>query len=284
MAAGTGLMKFREEHKNRFFDVGIAEQHAVTFCAGLAKGGYLPVFAVYSSFLQRSYDQIIHDAALQGLKVVLAVDRAGIVGEDGETHQGMFDTAFLTSIPNVTVYAACDYGSLRLMLDAALYGTPGVVAVRYPRGAAPAMPPGYAFGSLDYTRFGAGAKTALVTFGRTAAAAAAAREALKTRGKECDLVALARIHPLPKELFEVLGGYENLLIFEEGVKDGGVGEHIAAALALSGWRGRIRLTAASSRTRPPAAFCGGTGSTRNPSRKPRRHSYKRSTGIGKDAP
>ena len=112
MKPGTGLSEFARIYKERFFDVGIAEEHAVTFAGGLAAGGMLPVFAVYSTFLQRSYDQIIHDAALQNVKVTLAIDRAGIVGEDGETHQGIFDVAFLNSIPNVTVYSPCYFDEL----------------------------------------------------------------------------------------------------------------------------------------------------------------------------
>lgn len=104
MAKGTGLEKFSIYHKERFFDVGIAEEHAVTFACGLASKGMRPVFAVYSTFLQRSYDQIIHDAAMSGLHIVLAIDRAGIVGDDGETHQGVFDVSMLNSIPNVTIF------------------------------------------------------------------------------------------------------------------------------------------------------------------------------------
>ena len=117
MKQGTCLEEFSKKHKDRFFDVGIAEEHAVTFAGGLATDNVIPVFAVYSTFLQRAYDQIIHDAALQGLHVVLAIDRAGIVGEDGETHQGIFDTAFLNTIPNVTVYAPSSFAELENMLD-----------------------------------------------------------------------------------------------------------------------------------------------------------------------
>lgn len=105
MQGGTGLTAFREKYRNRFFDVGISEEHAVTFAGGLAVGGMLPVFAVYSTFLQRSYDELIHDVSLQNVKVILAVDRAGVVGEDGKTHQGVFDAAYLQTIPNTTVYS-----------------------------------------------------------------------------------------------------------------------------------------------------------------------------------
>ncbi len=134
MVPGTGLSKFAKLYRERLFDVGIAEAHAATFSAGLAKNGMLPVFAVYSTFAQRCYDQIIHDAALQKLNVVFAIDRAGIVGEDGETHQGLFDAAFLNSIPNVTILAPSSYIEITDMLYKAIYQIDGVVALRYPRG------------------------------------------------------------------------------------------------------------------------------------------------------
>lgn len=134
MPIGTGLDEFSKKFPERFFDVGIAEQHAVTFAAGLAKGGIKPVVAVYSTFLQRSYDQILHDVALQNLHVVIAVDRAGIVGEDGETHQGLYDISFLNHIPNMTIAAPCDYYELEKILEYAVTIFNGPFAIRYPRG------------------------------------------------------------------------------------------------------------------------------------------------------
>ncbi|MDF2523871.1 MAG: 1-deoxy-D-xylulose-5-phosphate synthase [Clostridiales bacterium] len=134
MPQGTGLDSFSKEFPERFFDVGIAEQHAVTFAAGLAQSGLKPVVAVYSSFLQRAYDQIMHDVALQNLHVIFAVDRAGIVGEDGETHQGLYDISFLSHIPNMTILAPADYNELRKMLVFALTKHNGPIAIRYPRG------------------------------------------------------------------------------------------------------------------------------------------------------
>ncbi|KUO71069.1 MAG: 1-deoxy-D-xylulose-5-phosphate synthase, partial [Clostridia bacterium BRH_c25] len=133
MAEGTGLAGFAEKYKNRFFDVGIAEQHAVTFCAGLATGGYRPVFAVYSTFLQRAYDQVVHDVCMQKLPVVFAIDRAGIVGSDGETHQGVFDITYLRHIPNITIMSPKDGKELRDMLRLAV-SLEGPAAIRYPRG------------------------------------------------------------------------------------------------------------------------------------------------------
>lgn len=134
MPNGTGLDQFSKRFHDRFFDVGIAEQHAVTFAAGLARNGLKPVFAVYSSFLQRSYDQLLHDVALQNLHVVFGVDRAGIVGEDGETHQGLYDLSFLSHIPNFTIMAPCDYDEMRKMIRFAFTEHKGPIAIRYPRG------------------------------------------------------------------------------------------------------------------------------------------------------
>lgn len=134
MPHGTGLIEFSSRFQERFFDVGIAEQHAVTFAAGMAMNGLKPVFAVYSSFLQRSYDQLLHDVAIQNLHVVFAIDRAGIVGEDGETHQGIFDLSYLSHIPNMAVMSPCDYTEFADMIRYAVLGHKGPIAVRYPRG------------------------------------------------------------------------------------------------------------------------------------------------------
>ena len=134
MASGTGLSTFSKRFPTRFYDVGIAESHAVTFAAGLASQGYVPVFAVYSTFLQRAYDQILHDVALQNAHVIFAIDRAGIVGADGETHHGIFDLSFLSHIPNLTIMAPKDGNELKQMLNFAVYEMNSPVAIRYPRG------------------------------------------------------------------------------------------------------------------------------------------------------
>ena len=134
MPNGTGLNAYSKKYPDRFFDVGIAEQHAVTFAAGLAQNHLVPVFAVYSSFLQRAYDQVLHDVAIQNLHVVFAIDRAGIVGEDGETHQGIYDISFLRHIPNMTIMAPCDYNEFKKMLKYAVEDFNGPIAIRYPRG------------------------------------------------------------------------------------------------------------------------------------------------------
>lgn len=134
MSAGTGLKKFSEEYPERFYDVGIAEQNAVAMAAGMAKQGITPVFAVYSSFLQRGYDMLIHDVALQNLHVVFGVDRAGLVGNDGETHHGAFDISYLRSVPSMQILAPSSFAELEYMLDRAVYSMDGPVAIRYPRG------------------------------------------------------------------------------------------------------------------------------------------------------
>ena len=134
MKYGTGLQYFAGSFPKRFFDVGIAEEHAVTFCAGLAKCGKIPVFAVYSSFLQRAYDEIIHDVAIDNTHIVLAVDRAGFIGEDGETHQGLFDIPMLTGIPNAVIFSPSNYSEQKLCFKTALYDCGGFAAVRYPKG------------------------------------------------------------------------------------------------------------------------------------------------------
>ena len=136
MPTGTGLVDFAKRFPDRFFDVGIAEQHAVTFAAAMALGGYTPVFAVYSTFLQRGYDQIFHDTALQNQHVVFAIDRAGAVGSDGETHQGIYDLSYLSHLPNMTVMAPANEEEMREMLRMAVNDCSGPVAVRYPKGGA----------------------------------------------------------------------------------------------------------------------------------------------------
>lgn len=156
----------------------------------------LPVFAVYSTFLQRGYDELIHDAALQNAKIVLCIDRAGLVGEDGETHQGVFDAAFLNTIPNVTVFAPSFYAELHWMLKKAVYQYKGVVAVRYPRGGEPVPPQGYTPAPASYSLLGGGAKVLLITYGRIFANACKARESLAQKGIEMDILKLNRIKPM----------------------------------------------------------------------------------------
>lgn len=236
MKAGTGLTEFAARHRNRFFDVGIAEQHAVTFAAGLASQGFRPVAAVYSTFLQRAYDQILHDAAIGGLHVVLAVDRAGLVGDDGETHQGIYDVAFLGSIPGVTVYAPATNAELKAQLSKALYELPGVVALRYPRGSEP----GREFGKdpgADWWLRETGSRLLAVSYGRTAAALCQAVDELPF---PADFLKLNRILPLDGELVRKIAGYDRVVFFEEAERAGSVSEGLCLALAEAGFRGGFR--------------------------------------------
>jgi len=242
MTDGTGLTRFASEFKERFFDVGIAEEHAVTFSAALAKKGFKPVFAVYSTFLQRGYDQIIHDAAIAKLPLTLAVDRAGFVGSDGETHQGLFDVSFLSSVPGVTVYAPADYGELEKMLRCRLKSPEGVAAIRYPRGGAEKIKETAVYSSDVYSVYGDGS-TAVVTYGTLTAYALAAMKALETDGIRISVVKLNIVCPLTDDLINTLMSFDNILTFEEGILSGSVSEKIASLLLQRGYRGTFKINA-----------------------------------------
>ncbi len=231
MSLGTGLRKFSEQYPDRFFDVGIAEEHAVPFALGLSKNGMLPVFVVYSTFLQRCYDQLMHDCALQDTKMVIAVDRAGIVGDDGETHNGIYDTAFLNGIPNINVFSPAYYCELNNALVNSLYHCEGSCVIRYPRGSEPYKPDFYVCSGNDYDIYGdASAELVIVTYGRIFSEAAKAYSRLVEEGKRVKLIKLNRIIPVPSGCFEKLKNAEHIFFFEEGIKSGGVGESFASKL------------------------------------------------------
>ncbi len=239
METGTGLTSFKEKFRNRFFDVGIAEEHAVTFCAGLARGGMIPVFAVYSTFLQRAYDQLIHDGALQHLKIILAIDRAGIVGEDGQTHQGIFDAAFLHTVPGIHVYAPTYYDELSDNLSDCVEGDAHLYAVRYPRGKALFRPEGYKLSGKPFGVYGAvESHTAIVTYGRLFSFAYEAMLALAETGVKCKLIKLNRIIPLDPGVVSVLKDCKTVVFFEEGIRTGGVAENLGSMLSEAGFAGR----------------------------------------------
>ena len=244
MQGGTGLSEFFKKFPDRSFDVGIAEQHAVTFSAGLAKGGMKPVFAVYSSFLQRGYDQILSDAAIAGLPVTLCIDRAGIVGDDGETHQGLYDVPFLSSIPGVKIYAPASYRELEYMLTARLKSPDGVAAIRYPRGGEPEVLREYDPSGKDFDVIGTGS-TALVSYGTLTAELMAARNELAKSGVEAAVIKLNRIDNVGSELLGRLSEFESIYIFEEGEKSGGVGEKLLSELSLAEFSGHTHLSAIS---------------------------------------
>ena len=241
MKEGTGLSDFAASHKNRFFDVGIAEQHAVTFSAGLAAKGYRPVFAVYSTFLQRAYDQVLHDAAIDRRHIVLVVDRAGLVGDDGETHQGIYDIAFLTSIPGVTIFAPASYRELEALLDRAIYRTEGVVAVRYPRGGEPeGLPPADDKPDGDFRCLPGDGGMAVVSYGRLFAGVCRAVRQLQ---KKPAVFQCRRLFPISEELLAELSRFRTILFFEEAEETGSIGEHMQTALRKTGWTGQFQIAA-----------------------------------------
>ena len=240
MGLGTGLGKFSGLYPERFFDVGIAEEHAVTFASGLSKNGMKPVFAVYSTFLQRCYDQLIHDVALQKQKVLLAVDRAGFVGEDGETHHGLFDVAFLGTVPGMKVYSPCNFNLLEADLKNALYSEETAVAVRYPRGTENENTKELKSVSFDYSVYGdEKSKTAIVTYGRITAEAIEAVKEIK----DAFLVSLNLIKPIPEGVIDLLLGRKRVFFFEEGQKSAGVAEKLGITLLEKGYKGKYSITA-----------------------------------------
>lgn len=244
MKVGTGLKSFARMYPDRFFDTGIAEEHALTFSGALAAGEMLPIFAVYSTFLQRSYDQILHDAALQHVNLTLAVDRAGIVGDDGETHQGVFDTAFLNTVPGAVIFSPCYFDELRQMLQCAVYQCGGVSAVRYPRGGEGYRPADFMPSRAAYQRYGpAEADTVLVTYGRLFSFACLAVNALRKKGISVAVLKLNRIRPIdPGAVLEVCKA-AHVFFFEEGIRQGGIGETFSSMLLEHTFPGKFLLYA-----------------------------------------
>ena len=228
MPDGTGLKRFHNMFPRQFFDVGIAEQHAVTFAAGLAAGGYIPVVAIYSSFLQRAYDQILHDVCLQNLHVVFAIDRAGLVGSDGETHQGIFDLSYLSSIPGMNIMAPKNKWELADMLKYAISFS-GPIAIRYPRGEA--------YDELEDVRnkieYGKSEivydeeDTVLVAVGSMVKTACAIRDKMKEAGKSCSIINARFVKPIDEEgILAAAKKHKKLVTLEENVASGGFGEKV----------------------------------------------------------
>ncbi len=232
MGEGSGLVRFAELYPERYFDVGIAEQHAVTFAAGLACEGLKPVVAIYSTFLQRGYDQLVHDVALQNLPVVFAIDRGGLVGADGATHHGAFDLSFMTCIPNLVIMAPADEDECRKMLTTAM-GIDGPSAVRYPRGGGSGVTPETALTALpvgkgEIRRQGKG--VALLAFGSMVQAALGAGDVL-----DASVANMRFVKPLDRELLaELARNHELLVSVEENALIGGAGSEVARALEEMG--------------------------------------------------
>lgn len=232
MCDGTGIAAFAQSFPKRFFDVGIAEGHAVSMAAGMAKQGITPVFAVYSSFLQRGYDMLIQDAALQNLHVVFAVDRAGLVGNDGETHHGLFDVSYLCSVPNMTVYCPAGFAELRDMLTQAVYGVDGPVAVRYPRGAQGEYTDSC---TLPEKLLRTGEDVTLVCYGTVINRVLEAARLLEEKGISAEVIKLGVIKP--NSYSAVLNSVRKtgkLIVAEEVCDSGCIGSRILSAAAQVG--------------------------------------------------
>lgn len=246
MPSGTGLDKFASNYPNRFFDVGIAEQHAVTFSSGLALGQLKPVVAIYSTFLQRAYDQIIHDVCLPNLPVVFAIDRGGLVGADGETHHGIFDFSYLRAMPNMTIMAPADENQLQHMLYTALEH-PGPSAIRYPRGVGLGVPLDRELTTLAWGRgrlLSAGEDITILAIGNMVQSALQAAELLAVEGISATVIDACFVKPLDEELIlKWAKKTEHLIIVEEHVHRGGFGSAVLELLAEHELTLKVKLIA-----------------------------------------
>ncbi|MGN0489199.1 MAG: 1-deoxy-D-xylulose-5-phosphate synthase [Ruminococcus sp.] len=242
MTLGTGLSDFSKMFKTRFFDVGIAEEHAVTFACGLATRGIIPFFAVYSTFLQRAYDQLIHDAAIQNLHIVICVDRAGIVGDDGETHQGLFDVSMLNTIPGASIYSPCYFSELKHSLNAAAYMCDGLAAVRYPRGTELYKPEDIDKTSINFDVYGDG-DIIIVTYGRLFSYACKAKEILAKEGINIKIIKLCRIKPIDTKAVEEASKGSKVFFFEESLLAGGIGESFGYELKKHSFKNYYKIHA-----------------------------------------
>ena len=238
MKHGTCMVKFADKMPSRCFDTGIAESHAVTFASGLATGGMLPIFAVYATFLQRAYDQLLNDTAIMNNHIVLAVDRAGIVPEEGETHQGIYDVPFLTTVPHMTIFSPATYAELEQDLHQAVYETDGIVAVRYPRGGQPENLASYSSdGAAYYLEENAGANTLVITYGRLYGNVVAAAQRCAQDDALVSVLKLNCIFPLDDAVIKIAARYPRVIFAEEGSLRGGIGEILAARLLQEGFSG-----------------------------------------------
>ena len=231
MLIGTGLQDAKNKFPDRVFDVGIAEQHAVTMAGGLAVKGFKPIVAIYSTFLQRAYDQVIHDIALQNLPVVFAIDRAGIVGDDGETHQGIFDISYLKPVPNLVITAPKDAKELELLLEFAAQYNKHPIAIRYPRGACPNLED-FPLNKIEVGRWqllkGSNeSSVALLAVGNTVSLALDVSKILEEHGVKTTVFNCLFIKPMDEEVLKSLNKYRVVATLEENVKLGGFGESVA---------------------------------------------------------
>ena len=235
MSLGTGLKEFSKKYSDRFYDVGIAEQHAVTFASGLSKGGMIPVFPVYSTFLQRAYDQLVHDGTLQNQKIIIGVDRAGFVGEDGVTHQGMLDVSYLNSIPGITVYSPFTYDKLRRDLKNAIENSKNLTAIRYPRGCEFDLPKNFAITENDFDYFENDKKVLIISYGRISVNVMNAVNTLNDQGINVSLLILNKIKPINSDVVNIALDYSHVFFYEETIKSGSIGESFADLLLADGF-------------------------------------------------
>lgn len=226
MKYGTGLDKFAKTHRDRFFDVGIAEGHALTFAGGLASMGKIPVFAVYSTFLQRGYDEIIHDLAISKAHAVIGVDRAGVVGEDGITHQGIFDVPFLSTIPGVAIYSPSNYNELKACLSKGINEDSGIVAIRYPRGNQKDCALKKDKTSTNYEIYNNGSEILVITYGRLFNEVSSAYEKLKNQNKTIDVLKLINLNCVDEKLIQEINLYKKVYFFEESYYNGSVSQKL----------------------------------------------------------
>lgn len=256
MCEGTGLLDFSMQYPDRFFDVGIAEEHEIAFSGGLSVKGLLPVCAVYSTFAQRTYDQVFHDVSIQGQRVVLALDRAGFVADDGITHQGIFDVALFSSIPDVKIYSPDSYTQLKECFDKALYKDENVSIVRYPKGAQIQYDRDVFVQKCDgdYEVFGnTDAPLCVVTYGKATYNACLCAKKLIDEGIDTKIVKLIKVYPVNENLPDELKCAKSILFVEEGIRAGGISEKIQSMLFEEGISAKTKVCAVDNKYVPHAS-------------------------------
>lgn len=243
MALGTGLKEFSEKFRDRFYDVGIAEEHAVTFASGLAKGGMVPVVALYSTFLQRAYDQLVHDGTLQEQKLIIGVDRAGFVGEDGVTHQGLLDVSLVNSVPGATIYSPFTFEVLRRDLRNTVNNASNLTVIRYPRGGETTIPSTYNITEKDFDYFDNNSSKLIISYGRVTAEVINAIEQLKNKGMYISIISLNKIKPIDDKVFYIALNHSEIYFYEESVRSGSIGQSFADGLFDRGYKGNYEHVA-----------------------------------------
>lgn len=242
MALGTGLSEFSQKYPDRFFDVGIAEEHAVTFASGLSKGGMIPVVALYSTFVQRAFDQLVHDGALQKQKIIAVIDRAGFVGEDGVTHQGLLDVPLFNCIPDVSIFSPFTFERLKFDLNCAVDSADNLTVIRYPRGTEKTLPENINVSHNDFDLYGSG-NVLIVTYGRISVEALWAMTELKKANIDVSVLVLHRIKPISETVLKTVLKYDSVFFYEESEKSGSIGESFAKDILTLGYKGKFEHVA-----------------------------------------